>query len=180
MSTSECTSNDDACRNGVQAAWVSATSTSLIFVGSVIGQTVMGYAGDVMGRNEAALLTIALATIGALGSAWLSVGSSASVYAIIIVFRFILGIGAGGMYPLSAIKAAEDAVTEQAKSQHDESHIDTDPETVRCETKSDHNDNHSYLYPNTTLSSVKQKQQLHHGHHRRHHQTQPHQNKHHN
>jgi PHS family inorganic phosphate transporter-like MFS transporter len=68
----------------------------------------MGYAGDVLGRNHAMTLTLSLVTFAAIMSAVAPQGSPDSVYATIIVMRFILGIGVGGIYPLSATKAAED------------------------------------------------------------------------
>jgi len=108
MSASVCTSNDDSCKEGEQSAWVSSTATATVFVGAITGQLSMGYAGDVFGRNHAMTFTLSLVTIAAILSAAAPSGSSNSVYATIIVMRFILGIGAGGVYPLSATKASED------------------------------------------------------------------------
>lgn len=68
----------------------------------------MGYAGDVLGRTHAMTLTLGLVTFAAMLSAAAPQGSPSSIYATIIVMRFILGIGVGGIYPLSATKAAED------------------------------------------------------------------------
>ncbi len=68
----------------------------------------MGYAGDVFGRNHAMTFTLSLVTLAAVLSAAAPSGSSNAVYATIIVMRFLLGIGAGGVYPLSATKASED------------------------------------------------------------------------
>lgn len=68
----------------------------------------MGYAGDMLGRNAAMTFTLTLVAIGAVGSAAFSWGDPTVVYAVIIVCRFFLGIGVGGVYPLSATKAAED------------------------------------------------------------------------
>ena len=68
----------------------------------------MGYAGDVLGRNKAMTLTLSLVCISALLSAILPFGPPTTVYTVIIVSRFIMGIGLGGVYPLSATKAAED------------------------------------------------------------------------
>jgi PHS family inorganic phosphate transporter-like MFS transporter len=69
----------------------------------------MGYAGDVFGRNPAMTFTLGLASISALLSALTPSGDATSVYVAIIVCRFLLGVGVGGVYPLSATKAAEDA-----------------------------------------------------------------------
>jgi len=68
----------------------------------------MGYAGDVIGRTAAMVFTLSLISIGALLSAIAPTGTPETVYAIIVACRFVLGIGAGGVYPLSATKAAED------------------------------------------------------------------------
>jgi PHS family inorganic phosphate transporter-like MFS transporter len=78
----------------------------------------MGYAGDILGRNTAMALTLSLVSVGALMSAVAPWGSASSVYAIIIVARFILGVGAGGVYPLSATKAAEDSGSDGGVSMH--------------------------------------------------------------
>jgi len=80
----------------------------VIFAGAILGQLSMGYAGDVLGRTKAMILTLSIATLGALLSSAAPVGSPSKVYVTIIVFRFFLGVGLGGVYPLSATKAAED------------------------------------------------------------------------
>jgi MFS transporter, PHS family, inorganic phosphate transporter len=68
----------------------------------------MGYAGDLLGRNHAMTLTLSIATLAAILSAIAPHGSANSVYITIILMRFMLGIGVGGIYPLAATKAAED------------------------------------------------------------------------
>lgn len=108
MSASVCTLDDKSCKEGEQSAWVSSTATATVFVGAITGQLSMGYAGDLFGRNLAMTFTLSLVTIAAMLSAAAPSGSSNSIYATIIVMRFILGIGAGGVYPLSATKASED------------------------------------------------------------------------
>jgi MFS family permease len=55
----------------------------------------MGYGGDVLGRNEAMTLTLSIASMAAFCSAILPTGSPKSVYIIIIICRFFLGIGLG-------------------------------------------------------------------------------------
>ena len=40
----------------------------MIFVGCILGQFTMGYAGDLLGRSRALSLTLGLAVVGALGS----------------------------------------------------------------------------------------------------------------
>jgi len=74
----------------------------------MIGQLALGYAGDVLGRTRAMTLTLSMACLGAVLSALAPTGSASDVYIVIISFRFLLGVGLGGVYPLSATKAAED------------------------------------------------------------------------
>lgn len=111
MSVAECTSSEEDCREGSQAVWVQGAATGTVFAGAIAGQLVMGFMGDVLGRNRAMCLTLTLTTLGALGSA-LAFGDPTAIYVIIIICRFILGVGVGGIYPLSATKAAEDAADE--------------------------------------------------------------------
>ena len=68
----------------------------------------MGMMGDAFGRNTAFLATMCLATVGTLMSAIIPHGSATSIYTAIIGCRFIVGVGLGGVYPLSATKASED------------------------------------------------------------------------
>lgn len=69
----------------------------------------MGYVGDRIGRSKALIFTTSLACLSALCSAVIPSGSPSEVYALIIVFRLFLGIGLGGVFPLSATKSSEDS-----------------------------------------------------------------------
>jgi PHS family inorganic phosphate transporter-like MFS transporter len=69
----------------------------------------MGYAGDILGRDHAMTLTLSIVTVAAMLSAAAPHGTPSNIYITIIIMRFLLGIGVGGVYPLSATKAAEDA-----------------------------------------------------------------------
>lgn len=83
----------------------------IVFAGAVFGQLAFGYIGDWLGRNKATFLTNFFCVIGALGSALFSGGSTTALYVTIALWRFILGMGVGGVYPLSATSAAEDTGT---------------------------------------------------------------------
>eukprot|EP00599_Poterioochromonas_sp_BG-1_P011145 CAMPEP_0173138406 /NCGR_PEP_ID=MMETSP1105-20130129/3670_1 /TAXON_ID=2985 /ORGANISM="Ochromonas sp., Strain BG-1" /LENGTH=354 /DNA_ID=CAMNT_0014050993 /DNA_START=92 /DNA_END=1153 /DNA_ORIENTATION=+ len=109
MSATVCTLDDEECKEGHQADWVKSTASSAVFAGAICGQLLMGYVSDIIGRNAALVFTLSLVSISALLSAVASVGSASAIYTVIIVARFFLGFGAGGVYPLSATKAAEDA-----------------------------------------------------------------------
>lgn len=108
MSQNVCTANDDACMEGTQAKWVSSVATSTVFAGAIAGQLMMGYIGDVFGRSIAMLITLLMVFFSSLASALLPFGPAEQIYGTIIVCRFFLGIGVGGIYPLAATKAAED------------------------------------------------------------------------
>ena len=80
---------------------------SLVFAGAVVGQLLMGYAGDAFGRRNAMVLTNFLTLLGALGSALFTWGDAAAVYGVMMVCRFVLGVGVGGKYPLAATIRSE-------------------------------------------------------------------------
>lgn len=110
MSSEVCTMpQEQDCREGKQASWVVTVSSSVVFVGAVIGQLVMGRLGDLIGRSKALLVTTGIATVSSAMQAIAPAGSPKAIYIVIILFRFFLGIGIGGVYPLSATKAVEDS-----------------------------------------------------------------------
>jgi len=89
-----------------------AACLCVVFAGAVFGQLIFGYIGDWLGRNRAMFLTNLFCVIGAAGSALIVVkSSSAALYTCVAFWRFILGMGVGGVYPLSATSASESTVT---------------------------------------------------------------------
>jgi hypothetical protein len=50
----------------------------------------MGYAGDILGRNTAMIMTLSLVVVGALISALASRGSPATIYTVIIAARYVI------------------------------------------------------------------------------------------
>lgn len=84
-----------------------ASTTTIGLVGSVsliaafLGAIVFGRVADVVGRKKIYGLEAAIMAIGAIASAF-----SPSIYWL-IVFRFILGFGIGGDYPVSAVLMSE-------------------------------------------------------------------------
>eukprot|EP00392_Amoebophrya_sp_AT5.2_P000394 g395.t1 len=78
---------------------------AMIFLGNIVGMLVMGYLGDLLGVARALCVTTAVSIAGQVGVAFLTHG--AWIYEIFIFFRFVLGIGVGGLYPLSAKQAAQ-------------------------------------------------------------------------
>jgi PHS family inorganic phosphate transporter-like MFS transporter len=92
-----------------EPVWASETLLSMVFTGTIIGMSLLGYVGDAYGRRIGLLASVTLVLFGSLGSALLSWGSSDTVYLIICIFRLIIGIGVGGMYPNGAALSAEGA-----------------------------------------------------------------------
>lgn len=95
MTSAVCTTDDDKCKQGKQASWVASTASAVVFTGAIFGQLSMGYLGDLLGRNKAMTLTLSIAAMSAMLSSAASQGSADSTYIIIIVFRFLLGVGLG-------------------------------------------------------------------------------------
>ncbi|RCV26499.1 hypothetical protein SEVIR_5G258200v4 [Setaria viridis] len=76
-------------------------------VGTLVGQLVFGYFGDKLGRKRVYGITLVLMAACAIASG-LSFGSSPSaVIGTLCFFRFWLGFGIGGDYPLSATIMSE-------------------------------------------------------------------------
>jgi len=89
----------------------SVISSSL--AGCIVGMLLLGYLGDYQGRSQAMLLTLGFVMIGCVGSAVLSWGSY--VWEMLGMWRFVLGIGMGGIYPLSAVSASESSAATEGE-----------------------------------------------------------------
>eukprot|EP00298_Acanthocystis_sp_HF-20_P000793 c11136_g1_i2.p1 GENE.c11136_g1_i2~~c11136_g1_i2.p1 ORF type:complete len:440 (-),score=190.74 c11136_g1_i2:2-1321(-) len=92
-----------------QTNFEKSVALCVAFAGAVVGQLTFGYVGDWLGRNKAMFLTNFFCVIGAAGSAIFTGGSGGLLYTSIAIWRFFLGMGVGGVYPLSATSAAEHA-----------------------------------------------------------------------
>eukprot|EP01051_Picozoa_sp_SAG22_P015292 SAG22_NODE_1975_length_3221_cov_2.215247_4_plen_283_part_00 len=90
-----------------QPKWVHYVGLGSVFVGAVLGMLVMGFLGDLLGRKRAMVVTLAIQVLGAVGCSLLTFGSVPTIYTVFCASRCLLGIGVGGMYPLSASHAAE-------------------------------------------------------------------------
>ena len=71
---------------------------SVIFIGCILGQFTMGYAGDLIRRSRALSLTLCIAA-----AAQLVVrrprGAHQRIYGTVVAFRLVAGYGLGGVYP---------------------------------------------------------------------------------
>jgi len=78
-----------------------ALLNSTMLAAAFLGALVFGRFADVVGRKRVYWMVAAIMVIGALGSAL------APSFWILIVFRFVLGFGVGGDYPVSAVMMSE-------------------------------------------------------------------------
>merc|ERR1712166_1598801 len=101
----------DQCKDHVTMA-----STACL-VGAILGQLSFGYIGDCLGRPIALQLTMALSILGALVSAAAVplTDEPKSIFTFLSITRFFLGMGVGGVYPLSATIAAESATSNASR-----------------------------------------------------------------
>ena len=99
-------------RGDFHLSWQASLLTSSSLVGALVGQLALGYAADRLGRRRLLLISGALTTAGCLGSACaLDDGrpGHALLWGTLVACRFVMGVGIGGEYPLSASHAAEHA-----------------------------------------------------------------------
>jgi len=80
---------------------VESVLKTVVFSGSIFGMLSMGSLGDLIGRNRALVVTSLLAGIGALGSSIAARGGPNQLYLGIGICRFVIGVGLGGVYPLT-------------------------------------------------------------------------------
>ncbi|XP_044491730.1 inorganic phosphate transporter 1-4 [Mangifera indica] len=98
---------DGAAKPGTLPPNVSAAVNGVAFCGTLAGQLFFGWLGDKMGRKKVYGMTLMVMVICSVASG-LSFGHSAKgVMATLCFFRFWLGFGIGGDYPLSATIMSE-------------------------------------------------------------------------
>ncbi|KAH6809009.1 phosphate transporter 1 [Perilla frutescens var. frutescens] len=101
------TTNLKAPKPGTLPPNISSSVTGVALVGTLMGQLFFGWLGDKLGRKKVYGLTLIL-MIGCSLASGLSFGKSPKgVMATLCFFRFWLGFGIGGDYPLSATIMSE-------------------------------------------------------------------------
>ncbi|KAJ6492146.1 inorganic phosphate transporter [Mycena sanguinolenta] len=80
-------------------------------VGTFFGQLVFGWFADIVGRKRMYGIELILMIVGTFSQATAGEGQAISVIAMLIFWRFIVGLGVGGDYPLSATISSEFAPT---------------------------------------------------------------------
>ncbi|CAM8995098.1 unnamed protein product [Rhodiola kirilowii] len=98
---------DGAVKPGTLPPNVAASVNGVAFVGTLTGQLFFGWLGDKMGRKRVYGLTLLIMVFCSVASG-LSFGRTANgTMATLCFFRFWLGFGIGGDYPLSATIMSE-------------------------------------------------------------------------
>lgn len=97
--------SDPAAADFPAAPWVHKTLLAVVFAGSVAGMLFMGFLGDFIGHRRALLLTKALVVLGAFLCILLPAEASHDFWTHLALWRFIIGVGLGGAYPLTAAVA---------------------------------------------------------------------------
>ena len=87
--------------------WAAPAFASSCLCGAVVGQLLLGWFGDRFGRRPGMVIAMGLIVFGALGSAIMTTGYGDWIWQCLVAWRFILGIGLGGTYPLTAVIAGE-------------------------------------------------------------------------
>lgn len=88
--------------------------TSASHAGSIVGQLSFGYIADRTGRRNAFIVTALLMGVSALGAATAFPIGGLDVPQVMIIWRFLLGVGIGGEYPLCGAVTAEHASSKQS------------------------------------------------------------------
>ena len=105
-------SGDSAALDAIDAMCASA-----LLGGMVLGQLVGGAASDAIGRIPALYGAILLQVVGSLGSALVGLGmfggQGMDVFDFLSLWRFVLGVGAGAIYPIAAVLSAESEEEEE-------------------------------------------------------------------
>ncbi|XP_027165138.1 probable inorganic phosphate transporter 1-3 [Coffea eugenioides] len=97
----------DSKKPGSLPPGASSAVTGVALVGTLVGQLFFGWLGDKMGRKKVYGITLVLMVVSSLASG-LSFGNRPQgVIATLCFFRFWLGFGIGGDYPLSATIMSE-------------------------------------------------------------------------
>ncbi|KAM7252902.1 hypothetical protein ACFE04_025520 [Oxalis oulophora] len=86
---------------------VVAAMVAIAFLGMAIGQLVFGRAGDQMGRRHVFGLSLLLMILSSIGCGFSMCRDRKCVLLSLGFYRFLLGFGIGGDYPLSAVIVSE-------------------------------------------------------------------------
>ncbi|KAG6917519.1 hypothetical protein DXG01_002266 [Tephrocybe rancida] len=80
-------------------------------VGTLFGQLLFGWLADVVGRKRMYGIELMIIIIATFAQAMSGGGHAVGIIGVLVVWRFLMGIGIGGDYPLSAVISSEFAST---------------------------------------------------------------------
>ncbi|KZT56711.1 putative inorganic phosphate transporter [Calocera cornea HHB12733] len=82
-------------------------------VGTLVGQLLFGWLADLLGRKRMYGVELMIIIVATFGQALSAQGdhTAVTITGVIVVWRFIMGVGIGGDYPLSAVITSEFAAT---------------------------------------------------------------------
>ncbi|KAH8980882.1 phosphate permease [Lactarius akahatsu] len=80
-------------------------------IGTLFGQLLFGWLADVVGRKRMYGVELMIIIVGTFGQAISGHGPTVGIIGALICWRFLMGIGIGGDYPLSAVISSEFAAT---------------------------------------------------------------------
>ncbi|EJD06711.1 phosphate permease [Fomitiporia mediterranea MF3/22] len=76
-------------------------------VGTLVGQLLFGWLADLLGRKRMYGVELMIIIVGTFAQALSGHAQAVSIIGALIVWRFFMGVGIGGDYPLSAVIASE-------------------------------------------------------------------------
>ncbi|KII84420.1 hypothetical protein PLICRDRAFT_57814 [Plicaturopsis crispa FD-325 SS-3] len=76
-------------------------------VGTLVGQLVFGWLADIVGRKRMYGFELMIIIVATFGQAVSASGHAIQIIGVLVVWRFIMGVGIGGDYPLSATISSE-------------------------------------------------------------------------
>ncbi|HLY76421.1 MAG TPA: MFS transporter [Thermoplasmata archaeon] len=80
---------------------------AVALLGAMAGQVLFGFLGDRLGRKRVYAITLSVMAIAAVGSAFSRPFAGLTTVQVLMLWRFLLGVGVGGDYPLSATIMSE-------------------------------------------------------------------------
>ncbi|KAK7035376.1 Urease [Paramarasmius palmivorus] len=80
-------------------------------VGTLVGQVLFGWLADMVGRKKMYGVELMIIIITTFAQALSGNGHAVGIIGVLVVWRFLLGVGIGGDYPLSAVISSEFAST---------------------------------------------------------------------
>ncbi|KDR76371.1 hypothetical protein GALMADRAFT_247813 [Galerina marginata CBS 339.88] len=80
-------------------------------VGTLVGQLLFGWLADMVGRKRMYGIELLIIIVATFAQALSGQAAAVRIIGVLVVWRFIMGVGIGGDYPLSAVISSEFAST---------------------------------------------------------------------